>query len=84
MLAAALATTGWILWRDRAAGPAWHTVPAALLFALMIAWSGHDNVLIGLAVILLAVLLVPALTGHRRAPHASPVPPPPAGKLKIS
>jgi hypothetical protein len=50
----------------------------------MIAWSGHDNVLIGLAVILVAVLLLPALTGHRRAPHAGPVPPPPASKLKVS
>jgi hypothetical protein len=84
MLAAALITTGWVLWRDRAAGPAWHTVTAGLLFALMIAWSGHDQILIGLAVILVAVLLVPALTGHRRAPHAGPIPPPPAGKLKVS
>lgn len=83
MLAAALVTTGWVLWRDRAAGPAWRTVTAGLLFALMIAWSGHDNVLIGLAVVLLAVLLLPALTGHRRAQHAGPVPPPP-GKLKVS
>lgn len=84
MLAAALITTGWVLWRDRASGPAWHTVTPGLLFALMIAWSGHDNVLIGLAVILMGVLLAPALTGHRRAPHADPIPPPPAGKLKVS
>jgi hypothetical protein len=82
MLAAALVTTGWILWRDRAAGPAWRTVTAGLLFALMIAWSGHDNVLIGLAVVLLAVLLPPALTGHRRAPHAGQVTPPPAGQAQ--
>jgi Family of unknown function (DUF6064) len=83
MLAAALLTTGWVLWRDRAAGPAWHTVTAGLLFALMIAWSGHDQVLMGLAVIVLAVLLVPALTGHGQA-HAGQVPPPPAGTLKVS
>ena len=57
---------------------------AGLLFALMIAWSGHDNVLIGLAVVLLAVTLTPALTGHRRLSRAGPVPPPPAGKLKVS
>jgi hypothetical protein len=76
MLAAALITTGWIIWRDRASGPAWRTVTAALLFALMIAWSGHDQVLIGLAVVLLAVTLAQALTGHRRAPLAGPVPPP--------
>lgn len=84
MLAAALITTGWVLWRDRATGPTWHTVTAGLLFALMITWSGHDNILIGLAVILVAVLLLPALTGHRRAPHPGPVPPAPAGKLKVS
>jgi hypothetical protein len=84
MLAAALITTGWIIWRDRAAGPAWHTVTAALVSALMIAWSGHDNVLIGLAVVLLAVTLAQALTGHRRAPHAGPVPSPQPGKLKVS
>jgi hypothetical protein len=84
MLAAALITTGWVLWRDRAAGPAWRTVTAGLLFALMIAWSGHDQVLIGLAVLLVAVLLVPALTGHRRAPHAGPITPPHRGKLKVS
>ena len=84
MLAAALITTGWVIWRDRAYGPAWHTVTAGLLFALMIAWSGHDNVLIGLAVVLLAVMLVRAATSHRRLPHAGPVPPPRAGKLKVS
>jgi uncharacterized protein DUF6064 len=84
MLAAALITTGWVLWRDRAAGPAWHTVTAGLLFALMIAWSGHDQVLIGLAVVLVAVTLTPALTGHRRLSRAGPIPPPPAGKLKVS
>ena len=84
MLAAALITAGWIIWRDRAAGPAWHTVTAGLLFALMIAWSGHDNVLIGLAVVLLAWMLVQAITGHLRRPHAGPVSPPQPGKLKVS
>lgn len=84
MLAAALVTAGWIIWRDRASGPAWHTVTAGLLFALMIAWSGHDSVLIGLAVVLLAVMLVRAITGHLRRPHADPVSPPQPGKLKVS
>ena len=84
MLAAALITTGWIIWRDRASGSAWHTVTAGLLFALMVAWSGHDNVLIGLAVVLLTVMLVRALTGHRRAPHAGPASPSQPGKLKVS
>jgi hypothetical protein len=83
MLAAALITTGWIIWRDRASGPAWHTVTAGLLFALMIAWSGHDNVLIGLAVVLVIVTLVQALTSHPR-PHVGPVPPSRPSKLKVS
>jgi len=58
-------------------------VTAGLLLALMIAWSGHGNVLIGLAVVLLAVMLAEALTGHRR-PHAGPVPPSRPAKLKVS
>jgi chromate transport protein ChrA len=68
MLVAAVITTGWVIWRDRAARPAWHTVTAGLLFALMIAWSGHDDVLIALAVVLLAAVLVRAITGHLRPP----------------
>lgn len=83
MLAAALVTTGWVIWRDRASGPTWHTVTAALLFALMVAWSGHDTVLIGLAVVLLAVMLAQAITGRLRT-HAGPVPPARPGKLKVS
>jgi hypothetical protein len=75
MLTAALITAGWIIWRDRATGPAWHTVTAGLLFALLIAWSGHNNVLIGLAVVLVTVTLAQALTGHLRPPHAGPIPP---------
>ena len=65
-------------------GPAWQTVTAGLLFALMIAWSGHDNVLIGLAVVLLAVMLARAIPGHQRPPHADLVAPPQPGKLKVS
>jgi len=84
MLAAAAIATGLILWRDRASGPAWQTVTAGLLFALMIAWSGHDSVLIGLAVVLLAVMLARAITGHLRRPHAGPVSPPQPDKLKVS
>jgi Family of unknown function (DUF6064) len=84
MLAAALITAGWVIWRDRGSGPAWQTVAAGLLFALMVAWSGHDNVLIGLAVVLLAVMLVGAITRHPRPRRAGPVPPPQPGKLKVS
>jgi hypothetical protein len=84
MLVAALIATGLIIWRDRASGPAWHTVTAGLLFAVMIALSGHDNLLIGLAVLALAVMLVRAVTGHLRPPSGGPVPPPRPGKLKVS
>ena len=84
MLAAALITTGWILWRDRAAGSAWQSVTAGLLFTLMIGWSGHDTVLIGLAVVLLAVMLTRAITRRSRLPKAGPAPPPRPGKLKVS
>lgn len=83
MLVAAVITTGLIIWRDRASGPAWHTVTAGLVFALMIAWSGHNNVLIGLAVVLVIVTLAQALTSHPRT-HARPVPPSRPGKLKVS
>ncbi len=74
--------TGLIIWRDRASGPAWQTVTAGLLFALMIAWSGHDNVLIGIAVVLVAVTLAQAVTRHPRPPHAGPIPPPRPGGLR--
>ena len=84
MLAAALIATALIIWRDRASGPAWHTVTAGLLFAVMIAWSGHDNVLIGLALVLVAVTLVQAIAAHRQPPPAGPVLPSQAGKLKVS
>jgi Family of unknown function (DUF6064) len=84
MLVAAVIATTLIIWRDRGAGPAWHTVTAGLLFAVMIAWSGHDNVLIGLSVVLLAVILAGAITGHQRAAHASPITPSQPGKLKVS
>jgi hypothetical protein len=59
MLAAAVLTAGLIIWRDR--GPARQIVTAGLLLALMIAWSGHDNVMIGLAVVLAAADLVLAV-----------------------
>ena len=55
---------------------------AGLLLALMIAWSGHEDVLAGLAVILAAVTLLQAVKGHARPPHAGPIPPAQMGKLK--
>ena len=57
---------------------------AGLLLALMIAWSGHDTVQIGAAVVLVIVTLAQAITGHPRSPHGDPVPPHQPGKLKVS
>jgi hypothetical protein len=72
MLAAALLTAGLIIWRDRTSSPAWQTVTAGLLLALMIAWSGHEDVLIGLALVLVAVTLAhAALSGGTCGPLTS-------------
>ena len=84
MLVAALLTAGVIVWRDRTSSPAWQTVTAGLLLALMIAWSGHEDVLAGLAVALAAVTLVQAIKGHHQPPPAGPVPSGRAAKLKVS
>jgi hypothetical protein len=59
-------------------------VTAWLLFALIIAWSGHEDVLMGLAVVLVAVTLAQAINGHRRPPHGRPIPPARTAKLKVS
>jgi hypothetical protein len=76
MLVVAVTTTGLIIWRDLASAPAWQTVTAGLLLALLIAWSGHDTVQIGAAVVLVIVTLAQALTGRPRPLHAGPVPRP--------
>jgi hypothetical protein len=84
MLVAALITAGLIIWRDRTLSPAWQTVTAGLLLALMIAWSGHEDVLAGLALVLAGVTLAQTLKSHARPPYAGPIPPARAGKLKVS
>ena len=84
MLVAALIAAALIIWRDRASSPAWQTVTAGLLLALMIAWSGHEDVLMGLAVVLVVVALAQAVNGHRRPSHGRPIPPARTGKLKVS
>jgi hypothetical protein len=57
---------------------------AWLLFALMIAWSGHEDVLMSLAVVLAAVTLAQAINGHRRPPYGRPIPPARMAKPKVS
>jgi len=73
MLVAAVITTALIIWRDGATRPRWQTVAARLLFALLIAWSGHDTVQVGAAVVLVAMTLTQAVTGGPRPPHAGPI-----------
>jgi Family of unknown function (DUF6064) len=84
MLVAALVTAALIIWRDRVSSPAWQSVTAGLLLALMIAWSGHEDVLMGLAVVLVVVALAQAVNSHRPPPHGRPIPPARPGKLKVS
>jgi hypothetical protein len=84
MLIAAVLTAGLIIWRDRASSPAWQSVTAGLLLALMIAWSGHEDVLTGLALVLVVVTLAQAIHGRRRPSRARPIPPAGTGKLKVS
>ncbi len=54
-------TVGLIIWRDRTSG--WQTVVAGVVLAVMIAFSGQDVVLIGIALILVAVTLAQAIWG---------------------
>jgi hypothetical protein len=46
-------TVGVLIWRDRTS--IWQMVAAGVVLAVMIALSGHDDVLIGIALVLVAV-----------------------------
>jgi len=54
-------TVGLIIWRDRTSS--WQTVVAGVLLAAMIALSGHDDLVIGTALVLTAVTLVQTIRG---------------------
>src|SRR5215469_6219893 len=54
-------TVGLIIWRDRTSS--WQTVAAGVLLAAMIAFTGHDDVVIGTALALTAVTLVQTIRG---------------------
>jgi hypothetical protein len=58
-------------------------VTAGLLFALMIAWSGHEDVLMGLALVLVAVTLTQVIRGRPRVPRTIPATPAPRGKMRV-
>jgi hypothetical protein len=67
MLVAGVSAALVILWRDRTTP--WKFVAACAALILMIAWSGHEDVLMGIALVLVALTLVDAL---RRRSDASP------------
>jgi hypothetical protein len=54
-------TVGLIIWRDRTSS--WQTVTGGVLLAAMIAFSGHDDLMIGTALVLTAVTLVQTIRG---------------------
>jgi Family of unknown function (DUF6064) len=62
-------TVGLIIWRDRTSS--WQTVVAGLLLAAMIALSGHDDLVIGAALVLTAVTLVQTIRGDAQQVRAS-------------
>jgi hypothetical protein len=80
LIVAGVGTAALVIWRDRK--ETWQTVAAGLLLALMIGWSGHDDVLIGIAAILAGVTVWQTLgdsgardrpaAGSPRAPAAIP------------
>jgi len=62
-------TVGLIIWRDRTSS--WQTVVAGVLLAAMIAFIGHNDLLIGTALVLTAVTLVQTIRGDAQQLHAS-------------
>jgi Family of unknown function (DUF6064) len=63
----AVITVGVLIWRDRTS--IWQTMAAAVLFAVMIALSGHDDLLIGIALILVAVTFAQAIWADAQLLH---------------
>jgi protein-S-isoprenylcysteine O-methyltransferase Ste14 len=79
-------TAGLLIWRDRTSS--WQTVGAGFVLTWMIVWSGHDDVLIGTALVLAAVTLAQAIWSDNKLLHANRPPQPgqvltPYMKLKV-
>jgi hypothetical protein len=72
LVVAGVFTAGVLIWRDRVS--TWQTVAAGLLLALMIAWSGHDNILIGIALVLVALMLAQTLRNNASRLSAGQLP----------
>jgi hypothetical protein len=75
-----VSTVGLIIWRDRTSS--WQTVVAGVLLAAMIAFTGHDDVVIGTAFVLTAVTLVQAIRGDAELLHTNR--PPQSGRMLSS
>ena len=67
-------TAGVLIWRDRTA--LWQTVVAGVVLAVMIAFSGHDDWLMVIGLILVAVTFLQAIWSDARRLHASRPPQP--------
>ncbi len=65
----AVIVVGVIIWRDRTS--IWQTVAAGVLLAAMIALSGHDDVLIGIALVLVAATFAQTIGGDLQRLQAS-------------
>src|SRR5207247_2307820 len=67
-------TAGVLIWRDRTSS--WQTVAAGVVLAAMIAGSGHDDVLMVAALVLVAVTFVQTIWGDAQRLHAGRPPRP--------
>jgi len=67
-------TVGLIIWRDRTSS--WQTVAGGVLLAAMIAFTGHDDLVIGIALVLTAVTLVQTIRGDAQQLRAGRPPQP--------
>jgi hypothetical protein len=63
LVVAGLTTALIILWRDRV--PGWQTPAAGALLTLMIVWSGHEDVLMGIALVLITLTFMQVLRRTR-------------------
>lgn len=67
-------TVGLIIWRDRTSS--WQTVAAGMLLAVMIAFSGQDVELIGIALVLVVMTFAQTIRSDAQRLHASRPPQP--------
>lgn len=74
LILAGAVTAGVLIWRDRTSS--WQTVAAGLLLAAMIAGSGHDDVLMVAALVLVAVTFAQTIWGDAQRLRAGRPPRP--------